>query len=285
MRSLLFVPGDSARKFEKARQGEADALILDLEDSVPLSGKDRARAQIWDMLAAPKGKQRLFVRINALDSGLALDDLSAVMPLAPHGIVLPKSRGGADVRHLSAWLDAFEASSRHEAGSTRIIAIATETADSLFGLPSYRESSARLWGLMWGAEDLAASFGAMRNNLEGVYTPPFQLARNLCLAAAAAAGVVAIDAVCVQIRDLQQVAFEAEQARGDGFGAKAVIHPAHVGPVNTAFTPTADEVAWARKIVEAFARSPGKGVLNVDGQMIDQPHFSAAQKILAVTVA
>lgn len=285
MRSFLFVPGDSARKFEKASAGTADALILDIEDSVALDAKENARLVTRTMLDAPRGKQKLFVRINALDTGLSLTDLAAVMPLKPDGIVLPKATCGADVDKLAAWLDAFEAAAGTEAGYTRIVPIATETAEAVFGLGTYKGASPRLWGMMWGAEDLAASLGATENSVGGVYSEPFRLARNLCLAGAAAAGVVAIDTVCTVIGDLDYVTAEAEGARRDGFGAKAVIHPSHVDPVNRAFTPKPEEVAWAKQVIAAFANNPGAGVVKIDGKMIDKPHERAARKIMAMAGA
>lgn len=282
MRSFLFVPGDSARKFDKARTGNADALILDLEDSVAAEAKERARGETSAMLAAPRSHQKLYVRANAFDTGLTVGDLAAVMPMRPDGIALPKCSGVEDVTRLSYYLDALEAANGIEAGTTRIIAIATENAESIFGLSSYRQAGPRLWGLMWGGEDLIASLGATGNKVDGVYTEPFRLARNLCLTAAAAAGVAAIDTVCTVIGDLAYVEAEASAARRDGFSGKAVIHPSHVDPVNAAFTPGAEEVAWAERILAAFAADPAAGVLNIDGKMIDKPHERAARKIVAM---
>lgn len=282
MRSFLFVPGDSARKFEKARGGNADALIIDLEDSVSAEAKTEARGITRQMLSQSRDAQKLFVRVNALDTGLTLADLAAVMPLRPDGIVLPKSSGAADILCLHHYLDAFEAAADAPVGATRIIAVATETAESLFGLASYKDASPRLWGLMWGAEDLAASLGATDNRTDGAYSEPFRLARNLCLAAAASAGIAAIDTVCTAIGDLDYVSAEAGAARRDGFAAKAVIHPSHVDRVNAAFTPRSEEVAWARQVIDAFAADPRAGVVKIDGRMIDKPHERAARKIMAM---
>lgn len=280
MRSFLFVPGDSARKFDKARGSAADALILDLEDSVSAEAKEAAREATRTMLAAPRGGPRLFVRVNALDTGLTLGDLAAVMPLAPDGIVLPKSGGGEDVRRLAHYLDAFEAAAGRAVGATEIVAVATETAEALFSLAGYKGASSRLWGIMWGAEDLAAALGATANRVDGEFSEPFRLARNLCLVAAAAAGIAAIDTVCTAIGDLDSVEAEARAARRDGFSAKAVIHPSHVEPVNRAFTPSAEEIAWAERVVAAFRDQPGAGVVKLDGKMVDRPHERAALKIL-----
>ncbi len=279
MRSFLFVPGDSPRKFEKASAGAADALILDLEDSVAAGAKVAARGTVATMLAAPRGRQAKFVRVNALDTGLTLADLAAVMPGGPDGIVLPKCQGPDDLRQLAHYLAAFE--TVHGLGQTRILAIVTETAGSLFTLGGYRGVDPRLWGMMWGAEDLAASLGARENAAKGVYHEPFRLARNLCLAGAAAAGVVAVDSICATLDDPDLIAAEAQAARRDGFGAKAVIHPNHVAAVNLAFTPTEVEVAWARRVLAAFAADPAAGVVRIDGRMIDKPHERAAQAVIA----
>ena len=282
MRTMLFVPGDSPRKFEKASQGNASALIIDLEDSVVPDKKDEARGLTRTMLGGRRDGQQLYVRVNALDTGMTLQDLAAVMPGAPDGIVLPKSRSGDDVRHLALWLDAFEAAAGTKPGSTQIVVVATETAASVFGLGSYKDCSPRLAGMMWGAEDLAASLGATENGSGGKFHSPYLLARDMCLIGAAAAEVAAIDTVYTDIENLAGLEQETRAARRDGFSAKALIHPKHVDIVNAAFEPTAAERAWAEKIVEAFASNPTLGTLRVDGRMIDKPHLRAAKKILGM---
>ncbi|NVN85736.1 MAG: CoA ester lyase [Rhodopseudomonas sp.] len=282
MRSFLFVPGDSVRKFDSAKKTAADALILDLEDSVVPDQKVAARGITRQMLDNRNVAQKIYIRVNALDTGLTLGDLAAVMPGRPDGIVLPKCAGAADVNHLALYLDAFEAASGLDQGSTRIVVVATETAYAVTKLFDFGGASPRLWGLMWGAEDLAASLGASRNRTGNRYHGPFLLARDLCLIAAAAAGVVAIDTIATDIDDLAALKDEAIAARQDGFLAKAVIHPKHVDVVNAAFMPTPEEIAWSRKIVQAFADNPNSGAVKVDGKMIDKPHLRAAVKILAV---
>ncbi len=283
MRSMLFVPGDAPRKFEKACQGNASALILDLEDSVVIEKKNEARGLTRTMLSGRRGPHQLYVRVNALDTGMTLTDLAAVMPAAPDGIVLPKSRGGEDVRMLSLWLDAFEAAAGSRPGSTRIMVVATETAASMFGLGTYKDSSPRLAGLMWGAEDLSAALGATEKASGGVFHSPYRLARDLCLIGAAAAEVLAIDTVYTDIDNLAGLEAETRAARRDGFSAKALIHPKHVDIVNAAFEPTAAERAWAEKVVAAFAANPDLGTLRLDGSMIDRPHLRAARKILGLS--
>jgi citrate lyase subunit beta/citryl-CoA lyase len=282
MRSMLFVPGDSPRKFEKASGSKAGALILDLEDSVAAENKREARRLTRTMLNGRGGAQQLYVRVNALDTAMTLEDLAAVMPAAPDGIVLPKSCGGEDVRKLALWLDAFEAAAGAKPGTTRIVAIATETAGAVFGLGTYKDASPRLVGLMWGAEDLAASLGATENGRGGAHHSPYRLARDLCLMGAATAGVAAIDTVYTDIDNLAGLEQETGAARRDGFAAKALIHPKHADIVNAAFEPSAAERAWAESVVAAFAANAGFGALRLDGKMLDKPHLRAANRILGI---
>ncbi|MCW0210337.1 (3S)-malyl-CoA thioesterase [Achromobacter veterisilvae] len=279
-RSLLFVPGDSGRKFDHAAASDADALILDLEDSVAPDQKPAARAQVRAMLERGAPGKQLWVRINALDGGDALADLAAAMPAAPYGIVLPKCAGREDMRQLAHYLDAFEAAAGAVPGATRILAIVTETAQSLFGLHDYRDATPRLWGLSWGGEDLAADVGALRNRDAGRYTEPFRLARSLCLMAAAAAGVRAIDTVCVDLDAPEALADEAREAYRDGFVGKMAIHPRHIGAINAALSPDEGQLQWARAVIAAFAAHPGAGTLRLDGKMIDRPHLRLARRLL-----
>lgn len=280
MRSWLFVPGDSERKFARASEGEADVLILDLEDSVLPANKQAARGTTRAMLEAPRGRQQRWVRVNALDTGLTLGDLAAVMPARPDGIVLPKCAEAGQVRQLGHWLDAFEAAQGLEAAPTRILAIATETAASLFGLGSYAQAGPRLAALTWGAEDLSADIGGLANRADGAWLGVYRLARELCLAAAAAAGVPAIDTVHVDINDLDGLAADARTARRDGFAGKMIIHPSHVAATNAAFTPAPEELDWARRVVAAFADG-GAGATRMDGKMLDRPHLRLAERLLA----
>src|SRR6266850_4202504 len=281
MRSFLFVPGDSVRKFESAKKTAADALILDLEDSIAPEGKVAARGITRQMLDARNPDQKLYIRVNALDTDMTLGDLAAVMPGKPDGIVLPKCAGAADVNRLALYLDAFEAASGIEQGTTRIVTVATETARAVLKLLDFENMSPRLWGMMWGAEDLAASLGASKNRTGARYHGPFLLARDLCLISAAAAGVVAIDTIVTDINDLDALRAESIAARQDGFLAKALIHPKHVDVVNAAFMPTDEEIAWSQRVIAAFDGNPS-GVVKMDGKMLDKPHLRAAEKILAL---
>jgi citrate lyase subunit beta/citryl-CoA lyase len=281
IRSLLFVPGDSARKFEKARTSGADALILDLEDSVAPNAKAEARKSVQAMLDQRAQGQTIFVRVNALTTGLILEDLAALVGRCD-GVMLPKCSGAADLTQLSFYLDAFESAFGAKVGSTQILPIVTETAESLFGLAQYpRDEAGRLAGLVWGAEDLAADIGASRKRGPNGYSSLFMMARNSCLFAAARAGVAAIDTVYTSIPDLEGLLHEAEDARADGFHAKLAIHPTQIEAINQVFSVAPEERAWAEEVVAAFAREPGKGALRVNDQMVDVPHLRLAEKILA----
>ena len=287
MRSLLFIPGDDPKKIAKGLASGADALILDLEDSVATSRKAEARALVREtLLARQPGQPRLVVRVNALRSGDIAADLDGVMPGAPEAIMLPKCEGGADIQHLGALVAVREAENNLPDGGTRIIAIATETPIALFRLGTIPGASQRLEGLTWGAEDLAGAIGAERNRDEnGLYTDPFRLARSLALFAAAAADVAPIDTVSVDFRNMEALRAECLAARQDGFTAKMAIHPAQVPVINEVFTPDAAAIAWARKIESYFIEHPDAGVVGIDGQMIDKPHRIQAARILARAAA
>jgi citrate lyase subunit beta/citryl-CoA lyase len=282
MRSLLFVPADSERKLAKGLESGADALILDLEDSVAAERKVAARGTALAFLKAHAGQHRLVVRVNALDTGLTDADLDGVVAGRPEAILLPKAEGGPAVTHLDAKLTAREAIHGLPEGSIRILALATETAAALFLCGTYRGASPRLAGITWGAEDLSAELGAETNrDAAGRFTSPYWLARNLSLAAAAAARVQAIDTVYADFRNMDGLRAEAEEARRDGFSAKMAIHPAQVPVINAVFTPTPDMIATAQAIVAAFAADPSAGVVGIGGVMYDRPHLTRAQRLLA----
>ena len=285
LRSALFVPGDSTAKLAKSLGSGADALILDLEDSVAAERKQAARATALAFLEdAGKRQPRplLMVRVNALETGLTDADLDAIVAGRPDAIMLPKAEGGAAVAHLDAKLTAREAIHGLPDGEIRIVALATETASALFVAGTYGGASPRLTGLSWGAEDLSADLGAETNrDAEGRFTEPFRFARNLCLAAAAAAKIQAIDTVFVDFRDLAGLKREAEEARRDGFTAKLAVHPAQVATINAVFTPSPAAIAKARAVIAAFAAQPGAGVVGIDGIMFDRPHLERAKQLLA----
>lgn len=273
-RSLLFVPGDRPDMMEKALGAGADALILDLEDSVAPTAKAEARRAVAEFLGA-NPTQSLWVRVNPLDSADCERDIAAIIPARPDGIVLPKAEGGQSVTELARRLT--------ERGNVTamILAIATETPAAMFGLGSYAGVK-RLAGLSWGAEDLSSAVGASTAREEdGGYTAPYEIARAFCLFGAGAAGVPAIDTVYPAHKDLEGLADYAARARRDGFSGMLAIHPAQVEVINAAFTPSPEDIAQAKAIVDAFAATPGAGVLSVDGRMVDRPHLLQAQRILA----
>ncbi len=287
MRSLLFVPGDSERKIGKALSSGADVLIFDLEDSVAAGNKDLARDTVRIALQAMSEAERaaaplLYVRVNALDTGWTEGDLAAVIPGRPDGIMQPKTGSAADVVTLSEMLDRLEPASDITTGTTKVIAIATETAGSLFHVGTYGEAGPRLHGMAWGAEDLSADLGATTNrDGAGNYTGPYQLARLLCLAGAVAARCEPIDTVYVNFQDGDGLKCECEAAMRDGFTSKLAIHPAQVPVINQVFTPSGEAIDRARRIVAAFADAGNAGVIGIDGEMFDRPHLTRAEKLLA----
>jgi citrate lyase subunit beta/citryl-CoA lyase len=285
MRSLLFVPADSPSKLGKALGCGADALILDLEDSVAPERKEAARAGAAAFLeqALPAHERpRLIVRVNGLGTGLIDADLDAVVPARPDAIMLPKAEGGASVVHADAKLCAREALYGLAEGAIQIVAIATETAPALFVAGTYRGASPRLAALTWGAEDLSAELGAEANrDAQGRFLDPYRLARTLCIAAAAAANVTALDTIYVDYRNHAGLRRECEEARRDGFTGKMAIHPGQVATINDVFTPGSAAIARAQAIIAAFAATPGAGVVGIDGVMYDRPHLAKAERLLA----
>lgn len=280
LRSLLFVPGDRPERFAKAAASGADAIILDLEDSVSLANKDSARQAIADYLAGEREVVTI-VRVNPLDGHLTAADVAAIIAARPDAIMLPKAEGAPSIAQLDTIL---RSESARDASLPPILPIATETPAAIFTLGSYREAKDRLLGLTWGAEDLPAAIGATTSrNDDGSYTPPYEVARALTLFAAHGAGVAAIDTVFPAIKDEEGLAAYAARARRDGFTGMMAIHPSQVEPINSAFTPTADETARAQAIVDAFAANLGVGVLQIDGKMVDAPHLKQAKHILALS--
>ena len=282
MRSWLFAPGDSERKTTKAIEGAADVVLLDLEDAVTIENKPLARRMVHDALAgvAIDRRARLWVRVNPLDGPYTLDDLAAVMPARPGGIMLPKVYGRQEVDRLDHYLSAFEAAHGIAMGSTRVVVLVTETAEAMFHTGDYK-GAARLVALTWGAEDLADSLGAASNrDADGSYGFTYRLARSMCLLGAATAGVPAIETIQSDFRDLAGLKTRAEQVRRDGYRGMLAIHPAQVEVINAAFTPTTAEIAEAQAIVDLFAANPGVGAIGYKGGMLDRPYLSRAEQLL-----
>ncbi|MBV8877253.1 MAG: CoA ester lyase [Gammaproteobacteria bacterium] len=293
LRSWLFVPGDSERKQEKALASAADAVILDLEDSVAPEQLPAARQRVSELLGSVGEHRRgpqLWVRVNAASSGLLGEDLAAVFArAAPAGIVVPKVSGAADIVLVARQLSRLETRLGLEPGAARLLVIATETPAGVLSLAQYpqalgglRRLRERVAGLTWGAEDLGTALGALAaRDAAGALTFTFQLARSHCLLAAAALGAQAIDGVCTDFRDGTRLQHELDAARRDGFSGKLAIHPDQIAAINAAFAPTEAEREHARRVVAAFATAPAAGVVSLDGRMIDRPHLLQAQRILA----
>lgn len=283
LRSLLFVPGDSERKFARARDCGADALILDLEDSVATARKAEARALVADLAGRnDKRDWSFFVRVNALDTGLTVDDMAAVVKPGLDALLIPKANGALDLNRIGEDLDAIEARAGLPQGSVKFAVVATETPRAMFALGSYAPAHPRLVALTWGAEDLSAALGATDNREpDGAWTFPYEVARAQCLFAASAAEVAPIDTVFVDFRDIDGLERDCRRSRRDGFSGRLAIHPDQVAAINRAYTPTEAEIERARKIVAAFEANPGAGTLGLDGRMVDIPHLKAARKTLA----
>ena len=285
MRSLLFVPADGGSKLEKAMASGADAVIVDLEDSITPERKLQARAATNDFLKnynSKKDRPRLLVRINGLDTGMTDADLDAIVGGRPDAVVFPKAEGGASVVHLDAKLTAREAVAGVPEGQIKILAQAVESAAGLFAVGTFRGASGRLIGLTWGPEDLSAELGAEANrNAAGQLTEPYRLARSLCLYGAAAAKLPAIETVYVDFRNSEGLRQDTQDARRDGFTGRLAIHPAQVPIINEVFTPSAEQIEKAKAIIVAFTAQPGAGAVGIDGKMYDRPHLVRAQRLLA----
>lgn len=280
-RSWLFAPGDSEKKMTKAMEGDADIVLIDLEDAVAPDAKAAARPMVHDFLAAnPHQRHRLWVRINPFDGPHTLADLAAIMPAAPGGIMLPKVYGRAEVEKLDHCLSALEVAHGIVEGSTPVIVLITETAEGMFHTGSYK-GAPRVVALTWGAEDLADSIGASSNrNEDGSYSFTYELARSLTVLGAATAGVTAIETISADFRDLEALRVRAEKVRRDGFRGMMAIHPAQVPVINHAFTPTEAEIAEAQEVVDVFAANPGVGAIGWKGGMLDRPYLARAERLL-----
>lgn len=283
LRSLLFVPGDSEKKFAKASGIGADVLILDLEDSVAPSMKEAARAQVAALLDDRSQRDwSFFVRVNPFDTGMTFDDLAAVVKPGLDGLLIPKANGAAAIARIGEELDRLEAKAGMTQGSVKIAVVATETPLAMFNLGSYTPPHPRLVALTWGAEDLAAAIGATGNKEEdGHWTDPYRLARSLCLYASASAGVAPVDTLYADFRNPEGLEADCRRARRDGFTGRIAIHPDQVAIINRCFSPSDEEIAEAQKIVDAFAANPDAGTLGIDGKMVDIPHLKAARRTLA----
>jgi citrate lyase subunit beta / citryl-CoA lyase len=282
-RSLLFAPGDSEKKMLKASNVGADCVILDLEDSVVESRKPVAREMVTEFLKQGRNPQvSYFVRINPLDSGKFLQDLAAVVPAAPDGIVFPKSNGVKEAISISNYIEILEAEHALPTDSVKLLPLVSETPTAIFTMGEYANGPSRMMGLTWGAEDLGAAVGASANlqsNKE--WTSPYQMTRSLCLFAAHAAEVQAIDTVMADFKDLERLKVVCNEGRRDGFTGKICIHPAQVEVINEAYSPSSEELEHARAVIKAFTDNPEAGTLQIEGKMIDKPHLVLAERVIA----
>ena len=282
MRSMLFVPGDRPERFAKAAASGADAVILDLEDAVVPERRPHARTEVAAWLRSGERKVPAWVRINPVGSEDALADLAAIIDGRPDGIVLPKARDGGDVHRADHWLESLEARCGITPGSIGLLPLITESAGALLRAASFTTLPARVAGLTWGAEDLAADIGASANKTaDGEYEFTFAMARSFCLLAAAAAGVPAYDTIDTDFRDAVAIERRARASRRQGFAGKLAIHPAQVAPIHAAFSPSAEEIVWAERVIAAFRAAPGLGAVAFEGGMLDKPHLRQAERILA----
>jgi citrate lyase subunit beta/citryl-CoA lyase len=282
LRSLLFVPADSERKFEKASGIGADALILDLEDAVAPPRKALAREMVKNLLGGPLRKWAFLVRINPLGSGLTLGDLAAIVRPGLDGILIPKVNGMQDIELISNYVDVLEVATGVTSGHVKLLVVATETPAAMIGFVGYTTPNPRLIAMTWGAEDLGAALGALSNKeADGSWTFPYQVARAQCLFAAGAAGVAALDTLYGDFKDPQGLAQSCRIARRDGFVGRIAIHPDQVATINECFTPSESDLVHARRVVAAFAADPDAGTLGIDGKMYDMPHLIAAKRALA----
>ncbi len=286
LRSFLFVPGDSEKKLGRGGKSGADALILDLEDSVAPSRKLLARGMVADYLAAGHAERhagpRNWVRINPLDEG-GVDDLAGIVRPGLAGIVIPKTDGGADVTRLGHYLDVMERREGMAPGSVRILPVATETARAPFGLADFTGGTAfpRLYGLTWGAEDLSTALGATTNRDEtGGFAYTYRLVRSLCLMAAKAAGTEPVETLYADFRDNDGLLASCAAAAREGFTGRIAIHPDQVAGINRSFSPSEADIAHATRVVAAFAAQPEVGTVGLDGMMLDIPHLKQAQRVL-----
>lgn len=286
MRSLLFVPGDSERKLARARTVPADGLLLDLEDAVVEAQKGAAREMVAAFVSDAEDdlRRRIWIRLNALDSGMLDEDLAVVGGRGVAGYMLPKARSADDIATLATKLDGIERPAHIE--PPRILAMAAEVPEALFNLGSYAQAPPRLAGLSWGPEDLSSALGASApNDDDGSWTFVCRLARALTLAAARAAGVMALETVYTDYRNADGLARVAAQARADGFDGMLAIHPDQVEIINRAFMPGDDEIEHARRVLAAFEAAPDSGTVGLDGKMLDMPHRRIAERILALVAS
>lgn len=275
LRSLLFVPGDRPERLIKAVASGADAVIIDLEDSVALPNKSKAREEVASFISGAKSEPKLFIRVNNLTSSYFLEDLDALSKAHPFAIVLPRCEGARDIELAAAHL------SRVGCLETKILPISTETPQGVLNLGNYGTVAKYLCGLTWGTEDLPSSIGALNAwEADGRLTPPYEVVRTFALFGAHAAGVAAIDTAFHDYKDLDGLRSFASRGRRDGFQGMLAVHPSQIPIINEAYTPNHSEIIWAQQVIDAFNRNPDAPMINVDGKSVDRPRLTMAQKIM-----
>ncbi|HEX6209366.1 MAG TPA: CoA ester lyase [Methylomirabilota bacterium] len=284
-RSLHFVPGGNEKMMAKALTLPADGLILDLEDAVAPDRKVETRPIVarWLRELDFGGRER-WVRMNPLATGLGVADLEATIVGRPEGYVVPKPRHAGDVREISQILDRLEHRHGLPHGVTRLVLIATETPEGLLNIREVAAASPRALTLSWGIEDLSAAMGLPRvRDAEGRYLDIPRHARVMCSIVASASGLEAMDTVYTDIADLAGLRRECEEGVAMGFSGKISIHPSQIEVINAVFTPAKADVDEARELVAAFEEHRRRGVyaFRFKGQMVDAPHLTRAQKIIA----
>jgi citrate lyase subunit beta/citryl-CoA lyase len=283
LRSLLFVPADSEKKLAKSRSSPADALILDLEDSVAAENRPAARARVKEFLR-DRHAQAIWVRINPVGSEDFIRDIEAITPSRPSGFVVPKPEGPHALNIIDAHLITRETQAGIDHGGISLLPVATETPVAVLSLQDYRSPPPRLAAMTWGAEDLSAALGAAGNRDEqGEFLLTYKVVRSLCLIAAKAADVPAIETLHADFRDAKGLERAARAAQREGFSGMLAIHPDQVPVINEAFTPSPADVEHAKRVVAAFGS--GAGVASLDGKMLDQPHLKQARNVLAMDEA
>ncbi len=287
LRSLLFIPGDSDKKLAKGDESGADAIILDLEDAVALDNKMLAREKVIAYLKARPAEERkvkIFVRVNPLGSEFCTEDIAFVVAGQPDGIMQPKAETPQDVFTMSEMIAKAEQQAGIAAGAVKILPLTTETAQSPFHLGEYASTDLpRMIGMSWGAEDLSAALGASTNlDDSGQLAFTYKMVRSMMLMAARACNVLPIETLYANFRDSEGLAASCRAARSEGFVGRLAIHPSQVAIINEGFSPSAAEIAFAERVVSAFAANPGVGTVGLDGKMLDVPHLKQAQQTLAL---
>ena len=278
-RSFIFVPGNRENMLERAKSFKADVIMVDLEDSVPPREKASARDMAKDWVPAlSRQGQRVMVRVNSLDTGLTRSELETLVSPDLYGISLGKVESKWNIRDVDRMLSAIEPLAGVELGSTKVVAWA-ETASALVDARDIADSSQRVIALAFGAEDFTNDMGIERSDSGD----EVQVPRSLVPVAARAANVASLDSPFVAFQDPEALRADAQKARQMGFTGKHAIHPAQLDIINEVFSPAPDEVAYARRIMDAWdkAEAEGRGSLALDGRMVDVPVVKRAQNLLA----